>query len=218
MPYRETERTRARLDATRERIVAAASAQVAEAGYASATVQAVAKRAAVATGSVYKHFPSKAELFAEVFRRASQRELDVVVGVTSDESLPPAERVAAAAEAFARRALAAPTMAYALLAEPVDPAVEAERLSFRRGYRDAFAHALDEGIASGELREQDSELAAAALVGALGEALLGPLSPASNGRRARRHHDALVANLVQFCLNAIATKEEKSHVGARSHA
>jgi AcrR family transcriptional regulator len=218
VPYRETERTRARLDATRERIVAAASAQVAEAGYASATVQAVARRAGVATGSVYKHFPSKAGLFAEVFRRASQRELDVVVGVTSDESLPPAERVAAAAEAFARRALAAPTMAYALLAEPVDPAVEAERLSFRRGYRDAFAGALDEGIASGELREQDSELAAAALVGALGEALLGPLSPASNGRRARRHHDALVANLVQFCLNAIATKEEKSHVGARSHA
>lgn len=216
MPYRHTERTRARRDAVRRRIVDAASAQVAEAGYASATVQAVAERAGVATGSVYRHFPSKAELFAEVFRRASQRELDVVAGVTSDESLPPSERVAAAAAAFARRALAAPVMAYALLAEPVDPAVEAERLSFRRGYRDAFARALDDGIASGELREQDSELAAAAIVGALGEALLGPLSPASNGRTARP--DALVANLVQFCLNAIASQKENADVGARSHA
>jgi AcrR family transcriptional regulator len=218
MPYRKTERTRARLDAVRERIVSAAREQVAEAGYASASVQAVARRAGVATGTVYRHFPSKSELFAEVFRRASQRELDVVTEVTADRSLPPGQRVAAAAEAFSRRALAAPTMAYALLAEPVDPAVEAERLAFRRGYRDAFARALDEGIASGELREQDSELAAAAIVGALGEALLGPLSPASNGRGARRHHDALVANLVQFCLNAIATNEGKSHVGARSHA
>ena len=101
MPYRSTPKTRARLDAARERIVEAASAQVAEAGYSSAGVTAVAKRAGVATGSVYRHFPSKADLFAEVFRRASQRELDVVKNVTSDESLPPSERVAAAAEAFA---------------------------------------------------------------------------------------------------------------------
>jgi hypothetical protein len=107
-------------------------------------------------------------------------------------------------------------LAYALLAEPVDPAVEAERLAFRRGYREAFARALEDGIASGAFRELDPRTAAAAIVGALGEALLGPLAPASNGRGARRHHDVLVAALVQFCLNAIA--KEKSRVRARSHA
>src|ERR1051326_8330283 len=69
MPYRETAQTRARRDAARERIVAAARDQVAEGGYASASVQAVARRARVATGSVYRHFPSKAELFSEVRRR-----------------------------------------------------------------------------------------------------------------------------------------------------
>jgi AcrR family transcriptional regulator len=217
MPYRPTPKTEARRLAVRERILLAARDQVAEGGYASAGVQAVAARADVATGTVYRHFESKAELFAEVFRRASQRELDVVIAVTTDESLPPSERVAAAVEAFARRALAGPTMAYALLAEPVDPAVEAERLRFRRGYRDAFARALEDGIAAKEFRAHDTELAAAAIVGALGEALLGPLSPASNGRGAPRHHDALVANLVQFCLNAIAIKEN-ADVGARSHA
>jgi AcrR family transcriptional regulator len=73
MPYRPTERTEARKAETRERIVAAALDQLAEGGYASATVQAVARRAGVATGSVYRHFPSKADLFTEVFRRASQR-------------------------------------------------------------------------------------------------------------------------------------------------
>jgi AcrR family transcriptional regulator len=218
MPYRETPRTRARAAAARERIVRAAREQIAEGGYASASVQAVAARAGVATGSVYRHFPSKADLFAEVFRQASQRELDVVTAVTADKSLPATQRIAAAAEAFARRALAAPVMAYALLAEPVDPAVEKERLSFRRGYRDAFATALEHGIAAGELRDQDVETSAAAIVGALGEALVGPLSPASNGRAAARHHDALIAGLVQFCLNAIQASKEKSHVGARSHA
>jgi AcrR family transcriptional regulator len=218
VPYRETPQTRARLDGVRERIVEAATAQVADAGYSSASVTAVAKRARVATGSVYRHFPSKADLFAEVFRRASQRELDLVTDVTGDDSLPPTERVAAAAEAFARRALASPTMAYALLAEPVDPAVENERLSFRRGYRDAFARALEDGIASGEFRQHDTDVAAAAIVGALGEALVGPLHGRGNGNG----NDALVANLIQFCLNAIsegeATKEENADVGARSHA
>ena len=40
------------------------------------------------------------------------------------------------------RALAEPVRAYALIAEPVDPAVEAERLTFRRAYADLFARAL----------------------------------------------------------------------------
>ena len=216
MPYRPTPRTEARRVATRERIVLAARDQVAEGGYASASVLTVAARAGVATGSVYRHFASKAELFAEVFRRSSQPELDLVRELTADRSVPAAQRIAGAAEAFARRALAAPRLSYALIAEPVDPLVEAERLAFRRGYRDAFATALDAGVANGELRELDAQVVAAAIVGALAESLVGPLSPTSNGRGAPRHHDALVANLVQFCLSAI-TKEEP-RVGARSHA
>ena len=66
-----TEKTEARKEAARERIVAAALDQVAEGGYASAGVQVVAARAGVAVGTVYRHFPSKADLFAEVFRRAA---------------------------------------------------------------------------------------------------------------------------------------------------
>src|SRR5205807_1845518 len=83
-----------------------------ERGYASATVQAVAARAQVATGSVYRHFPSKGELFAEVFRRASAHEVAVFAEVTGRADRPAAERVAAAVETFARRALAAPVRAY----------------------------------------------------------------------------------------------------------
>ena len=56
-------------------------------------------------------------------------------------------------------------------------------------------------MAAGELRAHDSQVVAAALVGALAEALVGPLSPSANGGGAR-HHEALVATLVQFCLNA----------------
>src|SRR4051794_41570294 len=150
MAYRPTERTRARAAAARERIVAAALDQLAEGGYASASMVAVARRAGVATGSVYRHFPSKGDLFAEAFRRASQRELDVVVEVAA-RSDSARERVAAAVEAFCRRALAGPVLAYALIAEPVDPAVEAERLRFRVGYRDAFP-----GVRPRAVRQRDA--------------------------------------------------------------
>ena len=197
MAYRQTERTRARAAGVRERIVAAAVEQLGDGGYQSATVAAVAARAGVATGSVYRHFPSKADLLAEVFRRAAQREVDAVTAAASGAGHGAGARIAAAVEVFVRRALAAPRRAYALLAEPVDPAVERERLTFRRAYADVFAGALRDGVAAGELEPLDVDLVAAACVGALGEALLGPLA----------HHDhapeALVASLQSFCLSAI---------------
>jgi AcrR family transcriptional regulator len=202
MAYRATARTEARKARTRERIVDAALAQLADGGYASASVQAVAARAGVATGSVYRHFPSKRDLFTEVFRRASGRELERVADAAADRTLSARQRVASAVEVFARRALASPTRAYALIAEPVDPAVEAERLAFRRGYRDVFVAVIDDAVTAGEAGPCDAETVAAALVGALGEALVGPLSPSAAARRGRRH-EALVATLVQFALNAL---------------
>jgi AcrR family transcriptional regulator len=213
MPYRPTERTEARRAATRERIVTAALDQLAEGGYASASVQAVASRAGVATGSVYRHFPSKSELFAEVFRRASAHEMDVFEEATADDGRPATERIAAAIEAFARRALASPTRAYALIAEPVDPAVEAERLTFRRGYKDVLVSVLAEGVESGELAPHDYDTVAAALVGAIGESLVGPLAPEAACGRGR---EALVAGLVQFCTSAIP--KERSRAGDPAHA
>jgi hypothetical protein len=89
--------------------------------------------------------------------------------------------------------------AWALLAEPVDPGVEAERLAFRRAYRDLLAAVLREGVDAGELSSQDPDLTAAALVGAIGESLVGPLSaPAAGGDT-----EATIASLVEFCERAI---------------
>src|SRR5688500_11567283 len=207
MPYRPTEKTEARRLATRERIVAAALDRVAHGGDKSAGGHGVAADAGVAVGTVYRHFPSKGELFAEVFRRASQRELDVVVDVSRPDGRTASERVAASVEAFCRRALAGPVLAYALLAEPVDPAVEAERLRFRIGYRDAFARVLADGVRDGELRPHDTRTVAAALVGALGEALVGPLS-AANGSAS---HEALIATLVQSSEEALPRAHERVH-------
>ena len=192
MAYRRTERTEARLADARERIVAGALAQVAAGGYASASVQAVAARAGVATGSVYRHFPSKVELFGEVFRRQARQELGVLEEIATHDA-PALERLAEATEVLARRALASPTLAYAQIAEPVEQEVEAERLVLRRGYRDAFARILDDGIERGELEPHDTQTYGAAILGAISEALVGPLSHPKS-----RDHEALITSLVQF--------------------
>jgi AcrR family transcriptional regulator len=204
--YRPTARTEARRAEVRERIVLAARDLIAQGGYAEARVAAVAKRADVATGTVYRYFPSKAELCAEVFRRASQREVDAMAGATRADGRPAAERAATAAEMWARRALRARRLAYALLAEPVDPLVEAERLAFRRAYRDVIAALIADGVAAGELPRQDAEIIAAALVGALGEALVGPLSPAGG----EVDPDVLVAQVVSFWLRALGAEPDAS--------
>ena len=200
MPYRPTPRTEAKREQQRERIVAAAHALIAKGGYRAASVVAVARKARVATGSVYRHFPSKADLFAEVFRRASQREVDAMARAAEGNG-PVPQRLAAGVELWARRALKGRRLAWALLAEPVDPAVEAERLHFRRAYRDGMAALIREGIARKELPDQDPDLTAAALVGAIGEALVGPLSDPQTDE------DRLVAGLTTFCLRSVTDKE-----------
>jgi AcrR family transcriptional regulator len=220
MAYRSTERTEARRAETRRRITTAARELIAEGGYVAAPVAAVADRAGVAVGTVYRHFPSKSDLFAEVFREASQHEVDAMRAAIEATSGPAAERIATGIETFARRALRGRRLAWALLAEPVDPAVEAERLHFRHSYRDLMAEVIAEGIEAGELPPQDVDATAAALIGAIGETMLGPLSPTYSRNGSRQHKtgrssrsalalrprtnpDAVIASLINFCTRAI---------------
>ena len=185
---------------TRRRILAAARAIVTEGWYAQASMSAVASRAGVATGTLYRHFAAKGELFAEVFRDAAGHEQALIAGIVGDHELPVSARLARAVEVFARRARAAPTLAYALMAEPVDPAVEDARLESKRAYHQVFAALLEEGSERGELPSHDAEVVASALVGALQEALIGPLAKRQAG-------EALIASLVGFALNAVGATQ-----------
>ena len=175
MAYRRTPRIQARLDAQRAALLTAAADLLAEGGYAACSIAAVSTRADVAAGTVYTHFAGKSELVAELFRRLVSAEVDAVrtaVAARHDAL----EQCTAVIETFAGRALKQPRRAYALLAEPVDPAVDALRLEFRCAFRDVLAAAVADGVRSGQLPPQNAEIVAAALVGAIGEALVGPLA------------------------------------------
>ncbi|RZS61810.1 TetR family transcriptional regulator [Xylanimonas ulmi] len=182
MPYRQTTARVAAQEAKRAALLDAAHALLASGGFRAVSVKAVAARAAVSTGSVYSYFPDKSSLLAAAFRIAADVELDAVrEACRPDPADEPgwrtARRLGRAVDTFARRAMRGRTLAWALLLEPVDPAVEAARLEYRRAYGATFAQVVHDGVAQGELPAQDVALSAAALVGAIGEALAGPLSP-----------------------------------------
>ena len=66
MAYRRTQAVVKRLAARRSAILAAARATAAEAGMAAVQIAPVADRADVAAGTVYRYFPSKADLVSEL--------------------------------------------------------------------------------------------------------------------------------------------------------
>jgi AcrR family transcriptional regulator len=163
---------------TRERLLRSAQELVEEGGYGAASVVAVAERAGLAAGTLYRHWPSKGELFAELFRVVCDREVTAMeAAARAAAERPGVEKIQAVLVTFAERALRNPRLAWALIAEPVDPLVDAERIAYRRKYARRLVDGLREAIAAQEIPEQDVELAAAALVGGVGEALVGPLSP-----------------------------------------
>lgn len=162
---------------TRDRLLHAARALIEEGGYGPASVLAIAKRAGLASGTLYRHFGSKQELFVEVFRSVCDREVDAMRTAAHANGGSHVDRLETVFATFAARALRRRRLAWALLAEPVDPLVDAERLAYRERYAALVAGVLREAIAAGELPEQDVELTAAALVGGCGEALVGPLAP-----------------------------------------
>ncbi len=192
--------TRPAATSTRERLIAATLELLAEGGYAAASVAAITSRAGVASGTLYRHFSSKEELFVELFREMCGREIEAM-RTGAEEMDRPLEKLDAALETFARRALVQPRVSWALLAEPVDALVEEERLAYRRRYRDLVAQILDAAVATGDIPPSDTRTLAAAIVGGVGEALVGPLSADEGSSDSR---EELVETIRAFARRAAA--------------
>jgi AcrR family transcriptional regulator len=160
----------------------------------------------VGVGTLYRYFDNKATLAAAVFAVATQREVDAVDRALAGGGDASA-RLERALRLFARRALAAPRLAWALIAEPVEPEVDAERLRYRAAYAALYQRVLDQGVAAGELPPQSTALAAAALVGAIAEALVGPLAAPLNDA-------GLADHLAAFCLRAVGVADAASVAGS----
>jgi AcrR family transcriptional regulator len=178
MPYRRTEKVARRLAARRAAILAAARALAAEGGMAAVQIAAVAERAGIAAGTVYRYFPSKSEMIAALIAAIAEHE-SAVLRRAAAAAPGPLSTLAAVIAALVTRAAKYRRLGWAVIAEPVEPEIDAVRVKFRHMLAAEIERCLAAAIAAGRLPEQDTALSARALVGAVLEAVLGPLAQAS---------------------------------------
>jgi AcrR family transcriptional regulator len=200
MVYQRTPAIISRLQDNRARILAVARDLVAEGGWRHAHVATVAQNAGVATGTVYRYFPSKAELFAEVLANVSRREGAIVAAIVDGDGTP-AKRLKGAVVAFATRALKGRRLAYAMIAEPCEPEIDRARLHWRAVLGEEFVRLIAAGQKQGAFRRNDPRIAAACVVGAFMEALVGPLTPEISEDKAAQR---LVSEIAGNCLAIVA--------------
>ncbi|NKF22141.1 TetR/AcrR family transcriptional regulator [Solimonas marina] len=198
MAYQRSALMQERLSENRARILAAARQLVAEGGFRAASITAVARVSGLSTGAIYRYFPSKSVLFVEVLTSAVAHECEILTAIVDGDGSA-RERLRAAVASFARRALKGPHLAFAFIAEPADPDVEAARILCRRDFGDVFKRVLRAGMASGEFPKQSVDVGAACIVGAFTEALVRPVEHAGG----RRSDQALVRAIVDFCDRAV---------------
>jgi AcrR family transcriptional regulator len=181
MPYRRTENVTRRHAARHAAIIAAAREAASEGGMAAVQIMPVARRAGIATGTVYRYFPGKTDLVAALLTEISAGEI-AALRRAADVAPGPLSALSAAIMTFAARALRSRRLIFAAIAEPVDAGLDTARLAFRKALAAEFSGRIRAAIAGGHLPEQDAALSGAALVGLVIEALIGPLAPDISGR------------------------------------
>jgi AcrR family transcriptional regulator len=204
MPYRRTENVVRRLAARREAIIAAARAAAREGGMAAVQIAAVAARADIAAGTVYRYFPAKIDLVKALFAEIAEREIAALKSAAATAP-GPLSALAATVMTFAARAMSDRRLAFAAIAEPVDAEIDAGRLTMRRALAGEFALRIAAAATGGHLPAQDPAQSAAALTGLLVEGLIGPLAPEANG-----NERDLVQSLALVALRALGVADARA--------
>jgi AcrR family transcriptional regulator len=137
----------------------------------------------------------------------AEREI-AAVRRAADAAPGPLSALAAAIATFAARALRNRKLAWAVIAEPVDTDTDAVRQRYRRALADEIEARIRLAIQGGHLPEQDAGLAAAALVGAQLEGLIGPLVPEGIDDPARARE--AVQTLTLFALRGLGVIDARA--------
>jgi AcrR family transcriptional regulator len=214
MAYRQTPEVETRLHDNRSRILASARHLVSEGGWREAQVASVAAAAGMATGTVYRYFPSKAELFAEVLGAVSQREVDVLTEIARSDGKS-LGRLHSAVTTFVKRAMRNSRLAYALIAEPCDREIDEARLTYRGAISEVIRSIIVAGQEAGEIRADiQPDVAATVIVGGFMEGLIGPLSPlnrphAEEADAYQRHVAGLADQIASLACAGVAVQQPK---------
>ncbi|HZU74192.1 MAG TPA: TetR/AcrR family transcriptional regulator [Acidimicrobiales bacterium] len=134
---------------TKQRVLDAAAAVFAQAGYEGARMAQIAKAADLSVGAIYNHYPSKAELLAAVVQRHGAHELGRLLAGGEPMGVP--ELIAVLGASLDQGPPAAPLLAEVILAARRDPEVAAILVREVGGRESLFADFVRFGQAAGEV-------------------------------------------------------------------
>ncbi|MBI4233862.1 MAG: TetR/AcrR family transcriptional regulator [Chloroflexi bacterium] len=160
-------------EATRERILDAATGVIAEKGYHEASMDEIVHASGTSKGALYFHFPSKQALFfALVERLAVLQEHSVQNAVAGEQGA--VAKVDAALQSTLNNVVRHRTLGRVLLAGRggLGPALDRHLMKVHERFARLIQGYLDEAIAEGSLAPVDTELAAFAWLGAINEVVV----------------------------------------------
>ena len=197
-----------RMEQNREAILQSARELIAQGGIKDAQIQAIAERAGVSSGLVYRYFDNKSQVLIEVLSEAIQHEVKILNHIAESE-LTSKQKLDKAVTTFVKRAMNSPQLAYSLMFEPVDAELEHERFRSKQLIKQSIKEILAAGKINGEFGFEDLNTAALCVVGAMTFVVIEPLNPSRNVMFDQNYKDYFVKQIAQFCVNAVQVQEEK---------
>lgn len=197
-----------RMEQNREAILQSARELIAQGGIKDAQIQAIAERAGVSSGLVYRYFDNKSQVLIEVLSEAIQHEVKILNHIAESE-LSSKQKLDKAVTTFVKRAMNSPQLAYSLMFEPVDAELEHERFRSKQLIKQSMKEILAAGKINGEFGFEDLNTAALCVVGAMTFVVIEPLNPSRNVMFDQNYKDYFVKQIAEFCVNAVQVQEEK---------
>lgn len=208
MSYKRSSLMQERMEKNRKTILQSARELIAQGGFKEAQIQAIADRAVVSSGLVYRYFDNKSQVLIEVLNAAITLEVEILNHVAQGQ-LKPTQKLHKAVTTFVRRAMNSPQLAYSLMFEPVDPQLEHERFHSKQLIKQSMKEILAEGKTTGEFGFEDLNTAALCVVGAMTFVVIEPLNPSRSAMFDESYKDYFIKQIADFCVNAVHIQEGK---------
>ena len=208
MSYKRSSLMQKRMEQNREAILQSARELIAQGGIKDAQIQAIAERAGVSSGLVYRYFDNKSQVLIEVLSEAIQHEVKILNHI-AESVLSSKQKLDKAVTTFVKRAMNSPQLAYSLMFEPVDAELEHERFRSKQLIKQSIKEILAAGKINGEFGFEDLNTAALCVVGAMTFVVIEPLNPSRNVMFDQNYKDYFVKQIAEFCVNAVQVQEEK---------
>ena len=208
MSYKRSSLMQKRMEQNREAILQSARELIAQGGIKDAQIQAIAERAGVSSGLVYRYFDNKSQVLIEVLSEAIQHEVKILNHIAESE-LSSKQKLDKAVTTFVKRAMNSTQLAYSLMFEPVDAELEHERFRSKQLIKQSIKEILAAGKINGEFGFEDLNTAALCVVGAMTFVVIEPLNPSRNVMFDQNYKDYFVKQIAEFCVNAVQVQEEK---------